>query len=169
MGWLYGWNTKAAMLAHLLDNPGNHKTLARSIRGNNAWCVKEYEKDGKPVRYIALFMLAGRGGGNCAWGYKDVEEGMGPSQLDCPVKFFDMVPDPGGYATEWRARVRAELVAKAEKRKALKALAIGQTVKLRKGYSLPEVTITNVKPLRGAYGGTTYRLRPGQLDFTAQA
>lgn len=55
--------------------------------------------------FIALCMLQRWGNEN--WAYKDVEETCGPNQINCPVSWLDEVPDPGSYATEWRAKVRA--------------------------------------------------------------
>lgn len=40
------------------------------------------------------------------WGYKPMDESCGPHVVSCPLKYLDMVPDPGGYATEWRKNVR---------------------------------------------------------------
>lgn len=37
---------------------------------------------------------------------KDVPEECGPYAHGCPIEWLDEVPDPGGFATEWRARMR---------------------------------------------------------------
>jgi hypothetical protein len=31
---------------------------------------------------------------------------MGPCEVNCPLSYLELVPDPGGYATAWRERVR---------------------------------------------------------------
>jgi hypothetical protein len=43
------------------------------------------------------------------WGYKLMDESMGPNYYDCPMQLLNMAtePTPGTYAAEWRAKVRA--------------------------------------------------------------
>ena len=53
------------------------------------------------------------------FGYKDMDEGMGPCEDDCPRRIFDLLDplppdeaDPaveGNWAAQWRARVQARL------------------------------------------------------------
>lgn len=84
----------------------NDKVIASSKRGNNLWYVVERTvNDGEPYRFIALDLLAyDRHHGA---GYKDLCESMGPSEKNCPLKFFDLVPVPDGeYGKGWRERVR---------------------------------------------------------------
>lgn len=57
------------------------------------------------------------------WGYKDLDESMGPYYFSCPLKYLDMVPiDRYGGNAEWRAGVVAYHERQREKQK-LKALA----------------------------------------------
>jgi hypothetical protein len=96
------------------------------------------KSDGEKSRYIILFKLQGQRG--YGWGYKDIEECMGPYEHDCPLAFLDMVPEPvrpEGYH-DWRAEVRKYHARRNQK------LAIGQAVKLTNGEI---VTITSLKPL----------------------
>jgi len=58
-----------------------------------------------------------------------------------------MVPDPGGYATEWRARNRAHHERRFQK------LTLGQVIKLTNG---EDYRITNLKPLRGMRADLQY-------------
>jgi len=84
-----------------------HETLARYFSGNDLWHVLEITHNGEPhIRAILLSKLH-RGNGD-GWGYKPVDESMGPCAVSCPLKFLEMVPKiPNDYAAEWRPRVRA--------------------------------------------------------------
>lgn len=36
--------------------------------------------------------------------WKEITESMGPCYYNCPVSWFNEVPDPGSYATSWRQK-----------------------------------------------------------------
>jgi hypothetical protein len=92
------------------------------------------------------------GGFDYGWGYKSMDESMGPAYYTCPLSYLDMVPMPDSpYAREWREKVR-EYHAK-QRRK----FKVGQVVKLV-GSTIPQVTITSARPLEGRYNGRTYRI-----------
>ena len=102
MGWTFSnsLDTKQKAVAELLGD-GYHKTIAHSLVGNNLWCVKEC----KEGRYIALFLLDRQGG---IWGYKGLDESMGPSEVNCPLAFLSMrTAKMVGYAAGWIAKVKA--------------------------------------------------------------
>ena len=83
-----------------------------------------------------------------SWGYKDLDESVGPVDVGCPMRFLELVPlPPGGdqgYAAAWRERVRAEHA------KLRRRWQVGDRVKLvgrRIGMeSAPVVIITRLKP-----------------------
>lgn len=144
MGWLFmsEMRKKSQLIEHLCPKSN---TLAKSLKGSTLWAVKQAE-GGK--RYIMCFLLGKDRG---AWGYKDMDESRGPVYDTCPVDFFDLVPDPGGFATGFRAlcRERAEREALAAK-----VLRVGAVVKLKSGLSIQgeavtEATIECVRPLIG--------------------
>jgi hypothetical protein len=158
MGWYYTQGaSRADIIAELLVDT-THRTIAHSARSNRLWAVREYERDGKPVRYIALYLLRGDRDG---WGYKPMDETVGPCEKDCPLKFLDLAsPDPSGYAKQWREEVRAYHAAQRAKRALIKALKPGSVLQLVKGCNPPFVEIRSVKPLRGTYEGRMYRVSP---------
>jgi hypothetical protein len=42
------------------------------------------------------------------WGYKDMDETVGPNYYSCPVEFLDMAPQPEtDWARDWRLKVLA--------------------------------------------------------------
>ena len=69
------------------------------------------------------------------FGYKDMDESMGPCEVDCPDRIMRLLspieelPNPG-YAAQWRASVAVAKARKAEARLKISKLAIGDKVKL---------------------------------------
>lgn len=169
MGWSFcnAWN-KAGLVKHLTEENGL-PTLAKSVRGNTLWTVQEGTKtDGTKERFIGCYRL--QGGRHEGWGYKDMDESMGPCYYDCPLKFFDMVPCPEyGYAKEWREKVRAFHAAKAAKASKLKGLAVGCKVRLTEGCTVcgqkmtEPLTVTSTKPLLAEWAGWKIRVRPRHI------
>lgn len=102
-----------------------------------------------------------------SWGYKDLEESMGPVDVGCPMRFLELVQlapgeDPHGYRASWRERVRAEHA------KLRRQWRVGDQVRLvgrRIGMeSAPVVTITALKPrMLCAYFGRPYSITPAVL------
>jgi hypothetical protein len=170
MGWLFstGWHTKADLVKHLTDENGL-ATIAKSVRGNVLWTVHEIKPDanGNVKRFIGCYLLSG--GRDMGWGYKDMDESMGPCNYDCPLKFFDMVPDPGGYATAWRESVRAFHASKAVKAAVRKGIVIGSRIVLTEGCTIlgkpvtEHLIVSNIKPLVGRLGWMDVRILPRSI------
>lgn len=124
MGWSYGFgDTKRDVIRYWTEERpwGEGKVgvaIKHCVRGKVLWTVHEIrEKEtGKAiVRFIGCFLMQTDGNGN--WGYKDMEESMGPCYYSCPLAYLDMVPMPEGeYAPKWREAVREYW----EKRKTIK-------------------------------------------------
>jgi len=131
MGWYYGEASKQAVIDDITkgwvaENGNRHLTIAKSVRGNTLYTVNEVltYNDGIETaeRYIGIYLL-GKSGGD--WGYKPMDESMGAYNYDCPLYFFDLAPIiPGGYAREWRDKVRAHHASKAKK----KSARVGDTI-----------------------------------------
>lgn len=118
MGWLFGHYTRKSLVEHLTNGNGV-KTLKRCFRGNDMWAVQE-TKDG--IVFACLYMLRGNPrvtNDPCNWGYKDVDETMGPCKIDFPADWLDLLsPTDSQYALEWRKAVR-------ERGEKLKRVVIG--------------------------------------------
>lgn len=125
------------------------RCLAHAVRGNVLWTVWEITRlpGGETDRYIGCDLLGTDGEKN--WGYKDMEESMGPCQVNCPLKFLSLVPQVTNEG--WREQVRRHHARVNQK------IVLGQKLHLVNA-SIPFVTITSVKPLRGTYLGATYRI-----------
>lgn len=115
MGWLYSsrWLERKDLIKHLTEGNGV-KTLKHCLVGNHLWCVHEYALPHRTIRFVCLYLM--KGPHNCGkgytgsdkdwWGYKDVDETMGPCELTCPVSYLEMCTAPEShYAYEWRQRV----------------------------------------------------------------
>jgi hypothetical protein len=130
MGWMSGWNSRKELVEHLTcpqtaqTNDGKERkwiVTKKVFRGNNLWTILETWVDGVlESKGIVLFMM--KRFGHNDWGYKDVCETSGPTYTNCPVSWLDEVPDPGSFATDWRAAVRQGSVA-------LKSFKDGQRIK----------------------------------------
>lgn len=169
MGWLFmsEHKTKESLVAYL-KSPSrmgpNYEVLASTVRGNRHWYVAQYQKDDKPVRFIGLDLMESGGAGE-GWGYKDMDESVGPYYFDCPMSYLDMVRDwePVGSAAKWRESVRAWHAKRAEKKAVLAPGVVvqygGHRYRLdrpagpRKGWVVTQ-TVT----------GTVYRMTAPQIN-----
>lgn len=88
------------------------QVIAYRVVGDNLWSVRECTVtavDGKVIkdreRVLLLDLMEPSSTG---WGYKGMDEAMGPYETNCPVEFLDLAPMPAGpYAASWREKVRA--------------------------------------------------------------
>jgi len=163
MGWLFTQGqTRKQLITRLTSNWENENgtsftCLRHTCTGNNLWTVWEVTKEGKSYRFIGLDMMKPQAG--YGWGYKDLDERAGPTYVNCPEAYLDMVDDPGGYATEWRVRVREYWATMRSQRAKVAGLKPGMVISLV-GTIIPHVTIYSVTGQRvtGSYMGTTYRI-----------
>lgn len=84
--------------------------IEHCVRGNVLWTVhviREVTTHAEVARFIGCFLLRSNPG--YGWGYKDMDESMGPCYYSCPLGYLDMVPCPDNvpYAKAWREKVRA--------------------------------------------------------------
>jgi hypothetical protein len=157
MGWLFSQGqTRKELIAKRIETQENEfgkwETIAHSIRGNCLWRVVAYsnKRTGINDKYIALDLLGSDKG--YGWGYKDMTEHDGPHFYTCPLKYLTMVEEPKEeYAKNWRAKVR-EYHARMNRK-----FIVGQVIKL-KSLQVPEVQIVSVKPFRGFYQNSIYRI-----------
>lgn len=95
-----------------------HAILHDCFTGSEYFAVVEttHKHDATKNRFC-LVVLVQPGAGHHGFGWKDMDESMGPYVL-APRSFFDrleqLIPEPdGAYAAEWRARCRAHYAATA--------------------------------------------------------
>lgn len=108
MGWYTGYETRQDVIADCIKQQATMKTLAHCTTGNNLWVVFERTKpDNTTLKFVCLFMIQRYGARD--WGYKPVDESMGPFYYNCPESYLDMA-DGGEInesSKEWREQVRA--------------------------------------------------------------
>lgn len=125
MGWTHPYGgTKKSVCQDLIHGAGHNsygkevdgkwvveytgKVHAHCLRGNTLWIVRgRFDKDGKEVsRWIECNLLRVANGD---WGYKDMDESVGPGYHDCPLGYLELVkdfPPINEYAKTWRENVR---------------------------------------------------------------
>ncbi|NJO01149.1 MAG: hypothetical protein HC880_05125 [Bacteroidia bacterium] len=108
MGWLFGWPTRKDLVKHLTESNDDVETIKSCSVGNNLWCVHRYGD----ITYACLYLIKGPAFGNendkYRWGYKDIDESMGPSKNDFPASWLKLLsPTTYEYAIAWRERVKA--------------------------------------------------------------
>lgn len=120
MGWYYHpyWNrqdtidleiTKGRTWTRERGALMESRTLKKCYRGapwaGTLWAVHEFInwKTGETERWIGCYMMHYSGG---MWGYKPMEELMGPHIYNCPLSYLRMVPMPDHqFARDWRRGV----------------------------------------------------------------
>jgi hypothetical protein len=109
MGWLFStqWRDRSDLVRHLRrpERFGDNLELVRAcVTGSHHWYLVRERATG--LHWIGLDLLqSGRGDG---WGYKDLDESVGPTAVDCPLAYLAAPhADRDGWALQWRERVRA--------------------------------------------------------------
>ena len=129
MGWLFSpsWATRADLVRHLRrpERFGDRLQLVRAcVTGSHHWYLVRELATGQ--HWIGLDLLQGSGRAGEGWGYKDLDESVGPTACDCPLAYLAAPhAERDGWAAQWRERVRAYHAA----RKAKPARAAGQWVR----------------------------------------
>lgn len=143
MGWLYQNNmlehqTPAEYVAqHFTNETPARKTtvLATATVGGAIFAAVRNEINATGETYVFAAVILYRNNRRDGFGYKDMEETMGPAEADCPDRIMKLlspvenIPSPG-YAAEWRARVAAAKERRAAMRKASGQLVPGAIVRL---------------------------------------
>lgn len=164
MGWTscYQWekpsDVRDEILADYARQSDRFEVIDHKITsyGRNWWMLLRCKKDdGTHEDIIVLYLIRpSYKGSGCA--YKDIEESMGPCEVDCPLSLLDKASDTTSKdAVDWRERVRAAHAARKAGANAFKA---GQKVKLyRRVYTL----IKKVKrSWMASCDYSTYRITP---------
>lgn len=144
MGWLYTLGaTRADVISERIKGytwaRGSMQTIKHCTRGNVLWMVQEvYRRDtGHFERFLECDLLQNSRG--YGWGYKDMDESMGPYYYSCPLSYLDgtRVLNPG-----WRKAVR-EYHARRNRK-----IKVGECYELLNS-TIKMVRIVSSKPLIG--------------------
>ena len=83
-----------------------HEIVASGTAGSTWYAALKIAKPGEPERIVALVVLTAKRVGE--FGYKDMDETMGPNETRCPLKVLNaLTPTDNEHAIRWRAACRA--------------------------------------------------------------
>jgi hypothetical protein len=165
MGWYFPHGaTKKDVVEELSQEWSNENAtssvLKKCVRGNVLWTVRERTlKDGTTLRYIGCDLLQGHREG---WGYKPMDESMGPYYYSCPLPYLEMTPVAN---QKWREEVIKHHAQDQARKTLIRSLKERDTIVLRQGCSPRQLTLVSKKPLRG-YGpyGILYKIGIKHID-----
>lgn len=123
MGWTYykqpgetAEDQKRYLINELTRDTNNPDYFFRVIEhhcgsDNVLWMVIEAQRktDDRKFRYISCVLLDDQ---DQQWGYKGMDEAVGPAYYSCPLSFLDLAPEDnllpefeGSFAKSWRKKV----------------------------------------------------------------
>jgi len=77
--------------------------LDYKVTGNNLWILFAMTASGKRRVLVLLYLLVN--GGKSGWGYKPMDEDMGPYEYNVPKSWFPKLTAPESeYSREWRRK-----------------------------------------------------------------
>jgi hypothetical protein len=88
---LKGFDPKVKILDH-----------ASTCYGKRLWVTIEHDS----LAPIVILYLLDKSKG-CGWGYKDMDESMGPYYFDCPLRLLKGNGMHNEFSIRWREKVRA--------------------------------------------------------------
>jgi len=79
------------------------RILRSAMVGSVYYAAAEYTRPAEPTVVYAIVALTSRRGGE--FGYKDMDDSMGPHESKCPVQILALLsPTKSDYANKWRER-----------------------------------------------------------------
>lgn len=112
---LFTWTSK--------DAEGNavrrHSVLKSAMVGSTYYGAVETVNlsDGSRRVWAAVALTCGKGRDGTVWGYKDMDETMGPCSYKCPASILALLtPTDDAMANEWREKCRNAIVESKKKR-----------------------------------------------------
>lgn len=127
MGWLFSWDRSVDRKALVAEKVADYKRegmyVDHSAVGNTLYIAAQM----KDEVLIVVYLLRG-GGQESGWGYKDLDESMGPMVNDCPEKILKLSTCQHPTAVKWREGCRARRKATREATRYLRSLEAGTMV-----------------------------------------
>lgn len=157
MGWTYHYNTTKDRLIRYLLEPHAYtrddgtevriEPLKSTVHSTRLWSLWQRTVGEEVERYVVLHLLAADRKNN-GYGYKDMDESMGPYHYDCPVTWLDLLTEPSNdYARTWREQVRAQAAKDREHKRKVEAMTPGQKILI---YGKPYTYEYTIRPGRYA-------------------
>ena len=159
MGWLYKHDPiddPVAYLVNQYNHEGEHRlyhVLAAARVGNTVYMALKCTDKTSGNAYVFAAVILISNTRKHGFGYKDMDETMGPYECACPDRIMRLlspvadIPNPS-YAAEWRARVAAHRKELAEQRRKRAGLRPGSIVTLDREVSFRDGTTAAVFRLR---------------------
>lgn len=108
MGWDYLTVARPANAKQFLDEEFKEGLVASAMHGKNEYYAAYRSKNGD---VFGMVVILDRKKGEFGW--KSMDESMGPYYNNCPAKILDLLTAPTNeYALAWRNRCRANLTQK---------------------------------------------------------
>ena len=162
MGWLYmqsldGHKTPKAYLDNQLTferETGSKSRVLKSsvVKFRTYYAAVEIEREGtrEVVAVVCMINYNTRDKEGYIFGYKDMDETMGPYQTECPTSILDLLtPTTSEYAVQWRANCRSYQTRRASATK----LKEGDTITFEKPITFTSGAVIStfraVRPRRG--------------------
>jgi hypothetical protein len=118
MGWTFTHVAKGAKVSDFFSNEFNYtkedgsygKVVACSAKPTVAYLAYEYRKSNGESGVTAFVCLINRKKSHLNFGYKDMDESMGPNVSNCPESILNLLtPTDSKWANQWRERCRTNL------------------------------------------------------------
>ena len=127
---------------------GGHCEVLKSAMVGSTWygACKLSLPDTEPIVFAGIFLTSVCKRDYYDFGYKDMDETVGPCQCNCPKSILDLLtPTDSEWANQWRETCRANIASKKDQRNSLLnglpigariclVKASGEEVILEKGY-----------------------------------
>ena len=163
MGWTFGYSKPSEIKQMVLNSfkeTGYYELIdIKSTQyGKHMWvAIKNKETN----QSIILLYLIQKNAGRDGWGYKDMDESMGPYVHDCPLELIEKTTGDGReYSINWRKAVVEYHATRKHNAKA----NIGDVVEVYgKKYKLIE-KIRRSWRAESLENGRVYNIRPSQLQ-----
>lgn len=174
MGWLFTYGqSKQELIEKRVRKEENENGIweypEHALKGKCLWKILYHtnKQTGESTKIICLDLIEAQYDKNSkgkkefyGYGYKDMDETMGPCYYDCPLSFLEKVPCPNSnYAPAWRKKVIEYHAQSKMQKETYSSLAIGKTYSLIHA-SIPQITIVGKikRSFIGEYQGKRYRI-----------
>jgi hypothetical protein len=118
-----------------------------------------HENGPTPVGEVwGLVVLTQWASGHFNWGYKAMDEGVGPAEDRCPTRILGLLPEPppSQCAAEWRARCRANAARRKPRRGDV--IRFAQPLSFTNGEELQELIFQSGSTFTRADSSSNYRI-----------
>lgn len=141
MGWTWGHRDDGLSVKDYLAREYRNDQWriidAAIVKRTEYYAAAEYVRDGVAPKgtIVALVFILGYSRSHMNFGYKDMDETVGPTIDHCPRRILDLLtPTNHKHALDWRARCRANLAK--PKVKAGQVVQFVEPIKFENGASL---------------------------------